>query len=867
MENIKEVYQNIIELLDEKATITLGEVRHIRRAVDYIRSKEEDESTQQQSELPQFIKDCILIRDSLKSLAKKIKDYRDDLKVVNEEILKNNQPLIADNMHLQLLLKLDCMQKRSFSLAEKLEYLYRAYENLIAPYNYLYLPMPSISKRIKTSNLMLFFNSELNKDFQYIKEYFFKISSDDQEKKEKVFSTWNFSSYEHIKEIDDSNRIFVSLSFWFYEKQIFYPIAYHEIAHAIYMDDAYKEKLRGIKLTEEEKTKITQELLQSNEGIFVRSMIYTIYQDIVADFSAYSLSGASYIFALFYTGFMQNIHQNFYRDYYIESEIHQEKVKDEKRKCSEQHKDMTLLDWAHDLNSRNKNFLSFYIRLKLLIKLHTGYFAQNRQEPFYDHIQGISSILDLIYPDKDFKKQYNTFENILTSYEPQKYQYDYMKNFTLLLLRLLDDVVFKDKKLHDRVSETIIKAKEKFNENITFKEIVQPMFTKGADETGGGSSIYEKFDSQYDLYWERRFRRVKSKEKIFLGRLLRLYNLTKLNIIKSSSRELGDVIYELIFIKFHQKPNPLLTYMQGEFWIDSGQTEQSGNKKSYDKQLSDARFTYAFGAYDNLILSKNKTNQIDRFLHQQSKNSTFFTERHTLYLLDEIPQKEDQTASFDLCLSIDFKQELSHINSDRDYNELVQKVNAIKASFSNIKIFASMGNENYIVYIRDIMLNEIDDVTTNFYQLPSIKNISTTILLNENARRDKENIKMAGRTFVILCKLKKNDKDYDETLASISKKIDIYKTKSPGAKAIMFKKYGIFDLLITFEGEINLGNVESLIGEIDEYVSDVQFELQNNFQFFESSSGGVRKNIQGEVSALFKRVLRRFRNMLCSNKQ
>jgi len=232
MKNIKNAYNNLLILLEEKAIITQGEVQNIIRAANYTIAKDMEENNSDYHN-SQFLRDSNLIKESLIKLLRKINKYKEDIEKLKEDIKSFDVTFIHDNIHLQILLKLDCMQNRSFDLSEKLEYLYRAYENLISPYNLLYLPLPSISKRIKTSNLMLFFNQELNDYNNVIKELFFKVPVEKYSKDNPigVFSTWNFSSADHVKDIDDSGREFISLSFWFYEKQIFYPIAFHEISH------------------------------------------------------------------------------------------------------------------------------------------------------------------------------------------------------------------------------------------------------------------------------------------------------------------------------------------------------------------------------------------------------------------------------------------------------------------------------------------------------------------------------------------------------------------------------------------------------------------------------------------------------------
>ncbi len=829
MKQAKKILYNLTKLLYEKATITQGEVNHIYRAVTYIIQKDESENSQSTSKLlslskkrhktSQFLKDCYLIQASLTTLNTKIEIYIKDIKDIENNLIKKSDTLESNNEHLQYILRLDCMQSRSYRISEKLEYLHRAYENLIAPYNSLYLPTPNISKRIKTSNLMLFFNKELNSSYRFLAENFFHIKKPKSFSKKEpngIFSTWNFSTYEHVKDIDDSKREFIALSFWFYEKQIFYPIAYHEIAHSLYMDKDYEKQLQNIKLQSSTKDNISKELLLSQESSFSRSMIYTIYQDIVADFSAYALSGASYILAFFYTGFMQQIHKNFYHDPYVKSEIEQKKVSEDERRCKNQHENLTLLDWAHNQNtsSRDNNFISFYIRIKLLLKLHK---MQSGYKMFEDELVGIDDILNFIYPDENYKKEYNTFENILATYEAQSSQYRYTKNFILLLLSLLDVEVFKNKKLHKRVEYTLKNQKKKFNKNKFFKKTIYDHY---------GDLKYKNFKSQYDLFWQQRFIQMgkqlddnKSKDKqkndLQLGRLLRLYNLTKLEIIKESM-SLEESIYELTFFKFHTKKgnNPYLNY------IEDTKDDCTIIK---DTILKDKQITYAFGPYDMALLCQNTTSEVDKFLLDKSKKCTFFTQRHALFELYNSERVETKgklfKQPFDLHLAIDAKDELSS-NAKIFYKRLIHIVQNLNEYYQQVQIFASMGNENYVVYIKGTTLAGIESITSAFYEYDQIKNIVTTILLNEQIRTMQNEQINYDREIVLLCKLKRDGKSHNEILQKTQSVIK-------GKNLKVYKKYGIFDLLIVPKEGTTFQELTNLLNFINPYIVDVQFEFQS----------------------------------------
>ena len=162
---VKHIYKIIYSLLKEKAEITQGEVTHLKLLMKYIKNQYEEDSKAKS----QFLKDVENLYNALCDLEKKIQIYIEDLESVSNERIESIE---KGNEHLLLMLLFDCMQERSFSISEKLEYINQSYENLIEPYTSLYIPMPIVSKRIKTSNLMLYFNQALNEKYTILKESF-----------------------------------------------------------------------------------------------------------------------------------------------------------------------------------------------------------------------------------------------------------------------------------------------------------------------------------------------------------------------------------------------------------------------------------------------------------------------------------------------------------------------------------------------------------------------------------------------------------------------------------------------------------------------------------------------------------------------
>jgi len=297
-----------------------------------------------------------------------------------------------------------------------------------------------------------------------------------------------------------------------------------------------------------------------------------------------------------------------------------------------------------------------------------------------------------------------------------------------------------------------------------------------------------------------------------LGRWLRLYNLSKLGI-EPESKNLDEVIYELTFMKFYTKVNPFVIYTKCDL-----------NKKiDSNKILQEKTVSYAFGPYDIAILSKNTTNEIDTFLSNIKNDFTFFTERHALFLLDIIGEVNPKVNNcFDLCISIDVKNEFSQ-KTDNFFKEFKESIKDLRDNFKSAKIFVSMGNENYIVYIQNITIDKIDTITLKLYENEHIKSISTTVLLNNNYKNQMENLEISNRNIILLCKVKKNGRSHSQALKEIEKVFEGDKFKN----VKVYKKYGVYDLLILFDDGASLQKVYDLIKKINKYVYDIQFEFQN----------------------------------------
>lgn len=121
MKEIQLVFKNFNRLLNEKNKITIAEAEHIQRSIKFIKNDSEEAS--------QFYKDSQIIYDGLHTLIEKLNYHEADIeKKLNKINLLNT---FSGNQHLECMIMLDCMQSRSYSFAEKLEYLHDAYKNLI----------------------------------------------------------------------------------------------------------------------------------------------------------------------------------------------------------------------------------------------------------------------------------------------------------------------------------------------------------------------------------------------------------------------------------------------------------------------------------------------------------------------------------------------------------------------------------------------------------------------------------------------------------------------------------------------------------------------------------------------------------------
>jgi hypothetical protein len=293
---------------------------------------------------------------------------------------------------------------------------------------------------------------------------------------------------------------------------------------------------------------------------------------------------------------------------------------------------------------------------------------------------------------------------------------------------------------------------------------------------------------------------------------LRLYNLINLEIISDTEDiDLKDIIFELIFFKFYN--NDESSYIK--FQEDT----------NFFSDNFDGRITHAFGPYDIVSLSQKTTSNVDKWLKElnEKNKNIFFTERHALFLVKEIFGKDGAKNNryFDLSISIDSVNEFQKDKFKLLFKEIKNGLNELKTIFNNAKIFASLGNENFIVYVEGIRLCDIEGLTKKYYESNRVKNINTTILLNKKGAifsLEKEN------RIVLLCKLKKDIKNQQEILIEIKNLLD-----GINVDIELYKIYGIFDLKIVIKSSKDiLKDINVIINSINNNLSDIQVELQND---------------------------------------
>jgi len=805
LEYVYIVLHNIIRFLEEKNDLLLGETRHIKRSLNTIINNEE------QATSTQFNDDCEVLLAGIKSLIDKLEEHA---KAIDNEItiirLSKSNSDIYGNQYLEKILLFDCMRERGYSFANKLEYFYRAYENLISSHRDLYIPTPSISRRVKTSNLMLYFNKTINKEYQYLSDNFFKIKFKDNQEKPKIISTWSFSPTEHLKTFDNLNNQYISFSFWFFEKQYFYPIAFHEIAHALYTHN----NNNNFKLDSQKAVEITNKLYFSNgEKSFHLGMVHTIYQDIIADLSAYVISGESYIHALFYTGFMRGINRNFYKDLDEESLISGNEVEDSKRTCLEKEKNMTLLTWRNI----DDDFISFFVRIQILIKMHKKIISSDN---ITIELQGILDILEIVYPKH--KKNYDTFEDIVSITESHKRDYTREKSFVLLASHLFNNVIFSNSALVD----SIIRLRHDKNE--TSKDALSFLQKEVLDKYLEEKVFIPKntINSYYDLVWMIRFSLIDHKS-IPSGRVMRLNNIYQLGIFENSLEpiDLRHVIYELIFFKFNKHKNPLPEFKNN-----------FNNLKDIDWV---SKVNYAFGPYDMVCLSKKTTSCIDEKLEKFDKENKFFTERHALYKLENYVgcnkgSGQNKPRYIDLIVTVSMKKEFianskknNNSGHNDDFESLRKCILGCTEHYNTARLFISMGNENFLIYFQGIYSNDINNITKSFYEYRTLfRSIYSTILLNQRSVDNQQNkfhkdIGFEGGNIILLCKLRNLYTLEIEVGKEIKAKMAKFNLGT------LYKLYGVFDYKIVINNKEDIFNkISDFLVDSENLFADTQLEYQ-----------------------------------------
>jgi len=803
--NIYIVLLNMVKFLNEKNELLRDEALHIQRSVNFAKSKSPHLESQ-------FDVECQVITDGLSNLLGKLSSYKEDVKKEIKEVSYLINDGVLSNTYLEKILLFDCMRERGYSFADKLEYFYRAYENLVGSHRYLYIPTPSISRRVKTSNLMLYFNKEIKEEYQYLQKNFFNIKESEIE--DNIISTWSFSPVEHLKTFDDTPNHYISFSFWFYEKQYFYPIAFHEVAHALFMKRNKSDSDdNDFKLGEEKARKISNQLFLSRDTkTFHLSMVHTIFQDIIADLSAYVVSGESYIHALFYTGFMRGINKNFYKDIEEESLFNEVAIDDKERQCKVRHKKMTLLTWTNIDN----DFISFFVRLKILIRLH-----QTIETSISDELDGIENILNVIYPTKNFADTIGTFESILMQTKSNSQAYTHEKSFVLLATNLLSNEIFSRKKLLNKIETLYDDRKKQFlsKDLILFLEQQEILDIPRHEDKSEIINIVTKhknnLSSYYDLVWKIRFELIQKDRSTPSGRIMRLNNLYKLKIFPEifSPENLDKVIYELIFFKYNDKLNPL--------------------EKFKEMSYTDELCCYTFGAYDTALLTEKTTSQVDLELKNRDSDHNFFTERHALYKLKTYENsdqaKDTNNRYWNLIVAISMKKDFLDKNSTegrKNFKQLIDSIEENSTYYLHADFFISMGNENFLVYFHGVKEEDIKIISSNFYNLWEIyQNIYTTVLLNNQSIKNTNHfheISFSKNSIVLFCKLHK--------LFSIQKITDVELDIKNQCKEIgsLYRLYGVYDYKIVINENIDtINKISDFINNTKDIFVDVQIEYQH----------------------------------------
>lgn len=755
MENVRLVLLTMTKLLEEKNNIIIAEAEHIKRSLHYVKDRLPTSNNR-------FEKDCGILVEGLDAFIKKLFKYTEQVK---ENIIKIKQhnTIAQTNQHLECLILLDCMQSRSLRFAEDLEYLHMSYKNLIDSYQHLYIPTPNINRRIKTSNLILYFNKMLNDKLEYFTK-FFEVDSE-AKKVKNIFSTWTFAGGDQLKDIEtQTNSEYISFGFWFYEQHIFYPIAFHEIAHAVYKTS----KANPYKLSKEKENEIAKQLLYRKS----KSYLFSFNEEIIADIAAYSLSGESYIHALFYTGFFENMHEIFYDDLTEQSIENGEIIDDEEKMCQKRHENLKLLAWKV-----TNNFTQFFVRLKVLIAFH----EEINDDKSSDRISGIKNILDFIYPEDD-NGNISTLRDILATKEKNRKEYNFQRSFTLLLAKEFEKLILGQEKLIESVKKNLKKSSEDFKEveNLLYNKINE---IDQIGETKGCCSLY-------DFSWRYRYEKYKNclqggdGKNIYSGRILRLYNLydLKLVAIKGEDVNFKNCIWELTMYKF--------------------------SSMAFLEKIPKSAYC-TFGSYHLASLEKINTSENDKKLRKKS-DIYYFTERHALFELKSYDGGGQENNSFSLVLFIDgiIHEDTDNEGVKEEFNKFCLEVENFKENYYKAQIFKSMGNEDFVVYYSGISFDEIQNIIKKTKESNFITRADSTILFKKD-----ENLEFKNIVLLISRKNRENEQNFLDLMRDNEEMQEIYKLE------------GVFDYKVIIK-EITSEKLREIIESLKDMVDDIQIEYQ-----------------------------------------
>ena len=291
------------------------------------------------------------------------------------------------------------------------------------------------------------------------------------------------------------------------------------------------------------------------------------------------------------------------------------------------------------------------------------------------------------------------------------------------------------------------------------------------------------------------------------------YNAQKKFRIKNlrhifSSLEINDndiKIYYLTFIKLSRKNDDALIFY----------CEKSNDFKNY--------YNYAFGPYD-LIRIKEKEYDFLKNLENDLENESFFIDNHSLILISkkENTKENNKEKIFNIIISIDIKNIFS---KNTPLDKFLEELKNILNNY-NYKIFMSMGNEHFVIYVEYLTENELVNLLDNIHSIEKdsnkyiINDISSTILLNQNIEDNNNKI----HSIVILLKLKK-DNSLGTYYNEIKEKIDKFKKEKEIKNLFLYKKYGVYDAKL-FISEITLSNLYQLVEELSEICLDIQIEKE-----------------------------------------